>query len=77
MNTNMTNVGRFIYGYCNGYFGRDDYYDKIIIAEGDKWIVAKRTDPDYPFFDTVEAVNFRNAEEKQELIEDWSVREDE
>ena len=30
----MSNIGTKIYGYCNGYFGRDDYGAKIIIAEG-------------------------------------------
>ena len=29
----MSNIGTKIYGYCNGYFGRDDYSAKIIIAE--------------------------------------------
>ena len=30
----MNNIGVKLHGYCNGYFGRDDYEDKIIIAEG-------------------------------------------
>lgn len=27
-------VGIKIYGYCEGYFDRDDYNDKVIILEG-------------------------------------------
>jgi hypothetical protein len=34
-------VGIQIYGFCNGYFGRDSYNDKVIIASGEDWIVGK------------------------------------
>ncbi len=34
-----------IYGYCNGYFGRDSYGEKTIVASGswnnENYIVAK------------------------------------
>lgn len=35
------NIGRHLYGFCNGYFGRDSYSNKRIEAEGDDWIVAR------------------------------------
>jgi hypothetical protein len=37
-------VGTRLYGYCNGYFGRDSYDEKTIVALGEVggklWIVA-------------------------------------
>lgn len=36
--------GDKLYGYCNGYFGRDSYGDKLVIACGtwgdNTWIVV-------------------------------------
>ena len=52
-----------IYGYCKGYFGRDNYSDKVIILEGKKWIVCSYLDND-----RVVCVNFNTEEEKIE----WS-----
>ncbi|MGP0689889.1 hypothetical protein ACW5UC_25440 [Priestia aryabhattai] len=66
-------VGIKIYGFCNGYFGRDSYDDKIIIASGENWIVAKSEhEGDLPEFAT-----FDDAEEMQEMIEKWKIDEDE
>lgn len=63
-------VGTKIYGYCNGYFGRDDYDDKIIILEGLKWIVCAYLDDDI-----ITCANFDSEEEKIECIKKWSVKE--
>ena len=60
-------VGIKIYGYCEGYFGRDDYSDKVVILEGKKWIVCS-----YLNNDRVACVNFNTGEEKIECIERWS-----
>lgn len=65
----MSNIGTRIYGYCNGYFGRDDYDDKIIIAEGRKWIVCVNA---YTNSDWVTCANFNTEEEKEECIKRWS-----
>lgn len=62
-------VGTKIYGFCNGYFGRDDYDDKIIILEGRKWIVCSYLDADN---DYVTCVNFDTEEEKIECIKRWA-----
>lgn len=66
-------VGTKIYGYCNGYFGREDYDDKIIIFEGKKWIVCAYLDTDN---DNVTCLNFDSEEEKEACIKRWSVREE-
>jgi len=65
----MTNVGKTIYGYCNGFFGRDDYADKIIIAEGENWIVCKYCDD----LDSgkVTFADFEDEDEKEKLIATW------
>ena len=65
----MSNIGTKIYGYCNGYFGRDDYSAKIIIAEGRKWIVCSYL---YEDNDYVTCVNFDTEAEKEECIKRWS-----
>ena len=64
----MSNIGTKIYGYCNGYFGRDDYEDKIIIAEGKKWILCSYLSIDN---DRVTCVNFDTKKEKEERIKEW------
>ena len=64
------NVGRLIYGFCNGYFGRDDYSTKRIESEGVDWIVCRYSDSDVSF------ASFENEEEKQEMINRWSKEEE-
>jgi hypothetical protein len=66
-------VGTKIYGYCNGYFGRNDYDDKIIILEGNKWIVCAYLDTDN---DYITSVNFDSEEEKIDCIKKWSVKQE-
>ena len=65
----MSLVGKKIYGFCNGYFGRDDYKDKIIILEGEKWIVCAYLDRN---IDCVTCVNFDSKEEKIECVTQWN-----
>lgn len=64
----MSNIGRIIYGYCDGYFGRDSHHEKIIIAEGYNWVVVKDWN----------GVDFAclPADEKQELINEWSIEKE-
>lgn len=68
----MSNIGTKIYGYCNGYFGRDDYGAKIIVAEGRKWIVCVDAYSDSGW---VTCANFDTEEEKEECIKRWSEEE--
>jgi hypothetical protein len=65
----MSNIGRKIYGYCSGYFGRDSYADKVIEAEGVDWIVARPNgdadaDPEFCYFLT--------EADKNHWIAEWS-----
>lgn len=66
----MSNLGRTIYGYCNGFFGRDSYEDKIIIAEGNTWILVRSKDSEY-----VMVANFENSAEKDEYVANWAIEE--
>lgn len=63
----MSNIGKKIYGFCNGFFG-DDYENKRIEAEGEDWIVAR------PYREDAEAVlaSFISREEKESYLEKWS-----
>lgn len=47
-------VGEKLYGFCDGYFGRDSYTDKVIIMNGVNWVVAipKKGSPEIAYFDT-------------------------
>ncbi len=40
----LFNVGDKIYGYCNGYFGRDDYDTKICVLVNSKYAVFQYLD---------------------------------
>lgn len=35
----LFNVGDIVYGFCNGYFGRDDYETKICVMVNSKYAV--------------------------------------
>lgn len=66
-------VGTKIYSYCEGYFGQDDYSDKVIILEDKKQILCLYLDNDY-----VTYANFDTEEEKIEWSEkaEWRQHED-
>lgn len=34
-------VGDTLYGFCEGYFGRDSYSEKTVEAVGRDWVVAR------------------------------------
>lgn len=64
-------VGKEIHGYCNGYFGRDSYDDKVIIMNGLNWVVAIPNDglPEIAHFDTNEEM-MNWFEENSESLQD-------
>jgi hypothetical protein len=66
----MSNVGRVLHGYCNGYFGRDSYDDKRIEAEGYDWLVVRDSAgrPDF--------ADFKDSTDKQAHIEEWAQQKD-
>lgn len=48
--TNMNelfNIGDTIYGFCNGYFGRDDYATKICIMVNPKYAIFHYLDGEF------------------------------
>lgn len=59
-------VGIRIYGYCDGYFGRDSYGEKVIIASGEDWVVAN------DWLNNNEFASFEDSDDMEELIQDWS-----
>lgn len=63
-------VGIRIYGFCNGYFGRDSYDNKIIIASGEDWIVAQTEEGLNDF------ASFEKPDDMELLIKEWSVKEE-
>jgi hypothetical protein len=63
-------VGIKIFGFCNGFFGRDSYDDKIIIASGEDWIVAKNDRGQNEF------ATFDSTNEMWTMIDRWRNEED-
>lgn len=63
-------VGIKLYGFCNGFFGRDSYSNKIIIASGESWIVTKNEDEE------VEFAEFGVDDSIEELLKDWMVEDE-
>ncbi len=41
MKSQRPEPGDTLYGFCGGYFGRDSYDDKIVVAVGRDWVVAR------------------------------------
>ncbi len=58
-------VGKKIYGYCNGYFGRDSYSDKTIVAHGATWITVLDIDG------YASSTNFESHERMIEKVKEW------
>ncbi len=42
-------IGEKLYGFCNGYFGRDSYEDKTVEAFGKDWVVCRTDDGEVCF----------------------------
>jgi hypothetical protein len=59
-------TGKTLYGFCNGYFGRDSYEDKVIEGEGKDWIVAREMHTGSVVF----AV-FEDEKEKRSCLSEW------
>ena len=65
----MIRVGMMIYGYCNGYFGRDSYEPKRIEALGHDWVVV-REEEGFPNF-----ARFNSSETMEKLLAEWAKEE--
>lgn len=60
----MSNIGRPLYGWCQGVFGEYNYRRKRIEGEGFDWIVV-RDDNGKPHF-----ASFSNSSERLNFITD-------
>ena len=63
-------LGQILYGFCNGYFGRDSYGEKRIEGIGVDWIVARDEDG-YP-----QTATFNKGEDIRKLLSTWSIDKD-
>lgn len=69
----LFNIGDLIYGFCNGYFGRDDYDDKICILVNSRYAVFQYIDGEMEGQATV--LNYRDSITK-ENVDNWKIKED-
>lgn len=60
-------VGNKLYGYCNGFFGRDSYREKIVVFAGKHYIVCEDASGD------VYVASFKGYSEDEisEFINSW------
>jgi len=79
-------VGEMLYGFCNGYFGRDSYEDKRVVAAGVDWIVCRDEDGNIHFatFDINKPIATRLPTRNEndyisfwEMVKKWRVPEGE
>ena len=64
-------IGMILYGYCEGYFGRDSYGPKRIEAIGNDWVVVREGDePNFASFQDVD------QDGMNELCIKWSQEKD-
>jgi hypothetical protein len=54
-------IGMLLFGYCDGYFGRDSYDTKRIEAFGVDWIVARQDTNGVVDFCTFDSLAERNG----------------
>jgi len=64
--------GLKLYGYCDGYFGRDSYGEKRIEGYGSDWIVAREKYSEIPLM-----ADFQSYNEMCKYLDDWSKPEEE
>lgn len=63
------NIGKILYGYCNGFFGRESWGDKIIVYETSTCICVR-----YLNSEDLDVAYFESAEQKQMYIDAWSIK---
>ena len=70
-------IGKLLYGYCEGVFGRDSYHTKMIEAFGFDWLVvrkanSKNDNPEFAFFDgPIELKEFVKKNSSKEAELEW------
>lgn len=73
----MVGIGSKLYGFCEGYFGRDSYNEKIIEAIGRDWVVVRErvyVNDCKESYDAPNLAFFKNYthEEMMKKLEEWS-----
>lgn len=66
-------LGKTLYGYCDGYFGRDSYKNKTIVYTGDNYLLCEDEDghPCLAIFYT------KSNNEIKELLKEWTIDSEE
>jgi hypothetical protein len=66
-----------LYGYCNGFFGRDSYGPKRVEAIGADWVVIREENgtPDFAYFDSPETLELRLTRWSQPEEKDTNLEE--
>ena len=64
----LFNVGDKIHGFCNGYFGRDDYDEKLCIMVTNKYAVFQYLDGEFEGNATV--LNYPDRLD-EETVTEW------
>lgn len=62
-------VGLTFAGFCDGFFGRDSYGRRMILAHGDDWLVALNIEGEKK--GEKEYTEFYDAKIMREKIEEW------
>lgn len=60
--------GDKLYGFCNGYFGRDYYETKIVEAIGVDWLVVREENSGTPIMCNFDAMD---TEQIVEYLKEW------
>ena len=66
----LFNVGDEITGFCNGYFGHDDYESKICVMANDKYAVFQYIGGESRGYATI--LNYKDG--LKNLVNDWKVK---
>ena len=66
-----SNIGKIIYGYCDGYFGGLDDKPKIIVNETETTICCQYVDFNKHTADTYLIADFESEHEKNAKIIQW------
>lgn len=68
MMLNLFTVGDVLYGFCNGYFGRDDYSTKICVMVTPNYAVFQYTGGEAQGFATI--LNYKEGL-RLETVNEW------
>ena len=62
-------LGEVLYGFCNGFFGRDSYENKRVEAFGIDWVVCRDEDGQVHF------ATFEGTDKFWSYVKEWRKRE--